>query len=96
MHLRRCYKFLACAGLTAVDVAINCRNVALVRKLELRSPFQAMLLMKVPKWANLGTEWKHRCRLGLNLRPPNLPNPSLLNLGPSFTVEGQSSVAAGC
>lgn len=51
------------AGLTAVDVAINCRNVALVRKLELRSLFQAMLLMKVPKWANLGTEWKHRCFL---------------------------------
>jgi ankyrin repeat protein len=48
------------AGLTAIDVAINNRNVAMVRKLETRAPFQAMLLMKVPKWANLGTEWKPR------------------------------------
>ncbi|KAK9909290.1 hypothetical protein WJX75_000074 [Coccomyxa subellipsoidea] len=47
-------------GLTAIDVAINNRNVAMVRKLETRAPFQAMLLMKVPKWANLGTEWKPR------------------------------------
>jgi len=48
------------AGLTAIDVAINNRNVAMVRKLETRAQFQAMLLMKVPKWANLGSEWKPR------------------------------------
>ncbi len=48
------------AGLTAIDVAINNRNVAMVRKLETRAQFQSMLLMKVPKWANLGTEWKPR------------------------------------
>ena len=33
----------------------------MVRKLETRSQFHSMLLMKVPKWANLGTEWKQRC-----------------------------------
>ena len=33
----------------------------MVRKLEMRSQFHSMLLMKVPKWANLGTEWKQRC-----------------------------------
>lgn len=49
------------AGLTAIDVAINSRNVAMVRKLETRSQFHSMLLMKVAKWANLGTEWKQRC-----------------------------------
>ncbi|CAL8467857.1 g7395 [Coccomyxa elongata] len=47
-------------GLTAIDVAINNRNVAMVRKLEARAQLQAMLLMKVPKWGGLGTEWRQR------------------------------------
>ena len=32
----------------------------MVRKLETRAQFASLLLMKVPKWANLGTEWKQR------------------------------------
>jgi hypothetical protein len=49
------------AGLTAIDVAINARNVYLTRKLEAAAQFQALLLMKVPKWGGLGTEWRQRC-----------------------------------
>lgn len=52
------------AGLTPIDVAINARHVAMVRKLETRAQFQAVLLMKVPKWGGLGTEWKQRCAAG--------------------------------
>ncbi len=59
------------AGLTAIDVAINSRNVAMVRKLETRAQFHAMLLLKVPKWANLGTEWKQR----LVVVMPRFPSP---------------------
>ena len=40
----------------------------MVRKLETRSQFHSMLLMKVPKWANLGTEWKQRC-IALHFSP---------------------------
>lgn len=59
------------AGLTAIDVAINSRNVAMVRKLETRAQFHAVLLLKVPKWANLGTEWKQR----LIVVMPRFPSP---------------------
>ena len=48
-------------GLTAVDVAINAKNLALVRQLEARAPFAGYLAMKVPKFMGLGSEWKPRC-----------------------------------
>ncbi|KAK9831374.1 hypothetical protein WJX81_007067 [Elliptochloris bilobata] len=47
-------------GLTAVDVAINQKNLALVRQLEARAPFAGYLAMKVPKFMGLGSEWKPR------------------------------------
>ena len=43
----------------------------MVRKLETRAQFHAMLLLKVPKWANLGTEWKQR----LVVVMPRFPSP---------------------
>ncbi len=49
------------AGLTAIDVAINAKSLALVRQLEGRAPFAGYLAMKVPKFMGLGSEWKARC-----------------------------------
>ena len=43
----------------------------MVRRLETRAQFHAMLLLKVPKWANLGTEWKQR----LIVVMPRFPSP---------------------
>jgi len=48
-------------GLTAIDVAINAKSLALVRQLEGRAPFAGYLAMKVPKFMGLGSEWKARC-----------------------------------
>jgi hypothetical protein len=62
-------------SLTAVDLAINLRNVALVRKLETRAPFYAQLMMKVPKYMGLGSEWRLRWCV-IMPRYPN-PHPSL-------------------
>ena len=45
----------------------------MVRKLETRAQFQATLLMKVPKWGGLGTEWKPRCADGAAGWEPVLP-----------------------
>jgi hypothetical protein len=58
-----------------VDLAINLRNVALVGKLETRAPFYAQLMMKVPKYMGLGSEWKLRWCV-IMPRYPN-PHPSL-------------------
>lgn len=44
-----------------MDVAINAKNLALVRQLEARAPFAGYLAMKVPKFMGLGSEWKPRC-----------------------------------
>ncbi|KAK9848937.1 hypothetical protein WJX84_012044 [Apatococcus fuscideae] len=47
-------------GLTPIDLAINNRHVKLVRRLEQRAFFSGWLLMKVPKYMGLGSEWKSR------------------------------------
>ena len=60
-------------GLTPIDLAINNRHVKLVRRLEQRSFFSGWLLMKVPKYMGLGSEWKSRWCVIM----PRYPNVSL-------------------
>ena len=47
-------------GLTAVDLAINEGNTALLRVLESRARFVGLLNMKCSKFMGLGAEWKPR------------------------------------
>lgn len=58
-------------SLTSVDLAINLRSAALVRRLETRAPFYGLMLLKVPKYMGLGSEWKSRWCVMM----PRLPNP---------------------
>eukprot|EP00884_Botryococcus_braunii_P019148 jgi/Botrbrau1/5917/Bobra.0366s0091.2 len=58
-------------SLTAVDLAINLRSAALVRRLETRAPFYGLMMVKVPKYMGLGSEWKTRWCVVM----PRLPNP---------------------
>ena len=63
-------------GLTPIDLAINNRHVKLVRRLEQRSFFSGWLLMKVPKYMGLGSEWKSRWCVIM----PRYPSVSVLAL----------------
>lgn len=47
-------------GFTAMDIACAARNVPMVRRLEQVAPFAGWLLMKVPKFAGLGSTWERR------------------------------------
>ncbi|KAK9864310.1 hypothetical protein WJX84_001116 [Apatococcus fuscideae] len=63
-------------GLTPIDLAINNRHVKLVRRLEQRSFFSGWLLMKVPKYMGLGSEWKSRwCVIMPRYPSPGAPRP---------------------
>ncbi|KAL3161075.1 hypothetical protein ABBQ38_009458 [Trebouxia sp. C0009 RCD-2024] len=48
------------AGLTPVDVAINNKQVAIVRRLEHGAAFAGWLSQKVSKYMGLGSEWSER------------------------------------
>lgn len=48
------------SGLTAVDIAINNKQVALVRRLEQGAAFAGWLNQKVTKYMGLGSEWVQR------------------------------------
>ena len=71
-------------------MAINSRNVSMVRKLETRAQFASLLLMKVPKWANLGTEWKQRYAARLVHLAFNLAT-NRLSLMPQYSLQVDSS-----
>ena len=69
-------------GLTPIDLAINNRHVKLVRRLEQRSFFTGWLLMKVPKYMGLGSEWKSRWCVIM----PRYPSVSFLVPWPSLSL----------
>lgn len=74
-------------GLTPIDLAINNRHVKLVRRLEQRAFFSGWLLMKVPKYMGLGSEWKSRWCVIM----PRYPNVSLCTCCTLWVPLGLSS-----
>ncbi len=48
------------AGFTAVDFACSAKNAQLLRRLEAGSPYSGWLMLKVPRFGGLGSEWQPR------------------------------------
>lgn len=60
-----------------MDIAINQRSVAIIRKLEARAPIAGYLALKSPRYMGLSSEWKTRWCVIMPRYP--VPTPSLAN-----------------